>query len=355
MPFTPKERERYSRQMLLPEFGEHGQERLKAARILIVGAGGLGSPAALYLAAMGVGSIGIIDDDYVAASNLHRQILYREADIGRQKAALAGERLSEINGSANIQIYTERLNDENVLDVLRDFNLVLDGSDNFATRYLVNDACLVLGIPLISASILRFEGQLSVLCAEDGPCYRCLFPEPPSAAQAPSCAEAGVIGALAGVMATMMAMEAVKLIAKIGESFAGRLLLYDALAGNFRTIRVERDSNCSACSVPHGRRKLAESYEMDTCLIDVPEISWKDYGRTPMPLIDVREEWEFYGQPSKGKLIPMGSLAERIAELPHEKFGIVCASGIRSLEAASMLRQKGFDAVSIRGGMNAIE
>ncbi|MFI5202534.1 MAG: ThiF family adenylyltransferase, partial [Candidatus Kapaibacterium sp.] len=283
------------------------------------------------------------------------QILYGDSDIGKRKATIGAERLSEFNSHVSIRPFEVWLTRENALEIVRDFDLVLDGSDNFATRYLVNDACLVLGIPLVSASILKFEGQLSVLCVHEGPCYRCLFPEPPSAVQAPSCAEAGVMGALAGVMGTMMAMETVKIIAKIGEPLAGRLLLYDALAVNFRTIRVERDPNCHACSVPFGKRKLAESYEMDICLSDAPEISWKDFGRTPMPLIDVREEWEFYGQPSKGKLIPMGSLAERIEELPNGKFGIVCASGIRSLEAASMLRQKGFDAVSIRGGMNAIE
>ncbi len=355
MPLSPNERERYSRQMRLPEFGERGQERLKAARVLIVGAGGLGSPAALYLAAMGVGTLGIIDDDYVMISNLHRQILYGDSDIGKGKALLVAGKLSEFNSHVAIRPFDVRLTRENARDLLQGFDVILDGSDNFATRYLVNDACLVLGIPLVSASILRLEGQVSVFCVQDAPCYRCLFPEPTSAAHAPSCAEAGVMGALAGVMGTMMAMEAIKIIAKVGKPVAGRLLLYDALAGNFRTIRVERDPNCHVCNVPRGKRKLAESYEMDTCLSDVPEISWKDFGRTPMPLIDVREEWEFYGQPSKGKLIPLGSLLARIAELPREKFGIVCASGIRSLQAVSLLREKGFDAVSIRGGMNAIE
>jgi sulfur-carrier protein adenylyltransferase/sulfurtransferase len=341
--------------MLLPEFGERGQESLKAARVLIIGAGGLGSPAALYLAAMGVGTLGIVDDDYVTVSNLHRQILYREADIGKQKASLTSERLAEINGAINIQIYPERLSRQNVIEIMRGFDLVLDGTDNFSTRYLVNDACLMLGIPLISASILKFEGQLSVLCVPGGPCYRCLFPEPPASADAPSCAEAGVIGALAGVMGAMMAMEAVKLMAKIGEPLAGRILLYNALAGNFRTLGIERDPDCPACRLPLGKRTLAESYETETCSSDAPEISWIDFGRTPMPLVDVREEWEFYDKPSNGKLIPMGSLSERLRELPSGKFGIVCASGIRSLQAVSILRKKGFDAVSIRGGMNAID
>ncbi len=353
MPLTPEERERYSRQMILPEFGELGQERMKAARILIVGAGGLGSPAALYLTAMGVGTLGLVDDDRVAVSNLHRQILYGDADAGKLKAPLAMERLSEMNSGIVLQAFDERLTRENVLDVLRDFDLVLDGSDNFATRYLVNDACLVLGIPLVSASIFKFEGQLTALCTDGGPCYRCLFPEYPDPASVPSCAEAGVIGALAGVMGTMMAMEAVKLIAAMGQPLVHRLFIYDALAGTVKTMHIERDPKCPMCSIPVSERKLSDSYEDQSCSSNALEITWQDYARTPMPLIDVREEWEFYGRPSKGKLIPMGSLMARIRELPREPFGIVCASGSRSLTAAAMLRSRGFSAVSIRGGVNA--
>src|ERR1017187_4438284 len=208
MPLSHKELERYSRQILLPEFGIEGQTHLAQSRVLLVGAGGLSSPAALYLAAMGVGTIGIIDDDKIALSNLHRQILYRESDIGKQKAIIAAERISELNETILVHTFLERLTCQNALSIMNEFDLVLDGSDNFATRYLVNDACLVLGLPLVAASILRFEGQLTVVCADDGPCYRCIFPEAPNPADAPSCTEAGVIGALAGVMGTMMAMEA---------------------------------------------------------------------------------------------------------------------------------------------------
>lgn len=354
MSLTPEERERYSRQVILPEFRERGQEHLKAARVLIIGAGGLGSPAALYLAAMGVKTIGIVDDDCVAISNLHRQILYHETDAGKPKAPLAVERLSEVNPDGVFQAFEERLTKNNALDILRGFDLVLDGSDNFATRYLVNDACLLLGIPLISGSILKFEGQIAVLCTSEGPCYRCLFPESPNAMSVPNCAEAGVIGALAGVMGTMMAMEAVKLIAHIGEPLVNRLLRYDALAGAFQSLHFERDPNCPTCSLPRCERALRGVYEETACLIDSLEMTWEDYGRTPMPLIDVREEWEFYSQPSKGKLIPMGMLLSRIAELPQEPFGIICASGSRSLTAAAMLRSRGFNAVSIHGGMDAL-
>ncbi len=364
MPLVPDELQRYSRQILLPEFGIDGQERLKDARVILIGAGGLGSPAALYLAAMGVGTIGIVDDDTVAVSNLHRQILYRETDAGKPKALLAQTRLSEVNEGVDIQAFGERLTQNNALDILRGFHLVLDGSDNFATRYLVNDACLVLGIPLISASILRFEGQLSVLCApppltkgrvgEGSPCYRCLFPEPPNAADAPSCAEAGVIGALAGVMGTMMAMEAVKIIAKIGEPLVGKLLLYDAFGAKFRTIKISRDPTCLTCSIPRNERKLAKQYEVEACKDDSDEITWEELSRRPMPLIDVREEWEFCASPSTGKLIPLGSLLDRLEELPNEEFAIVCALGIRSVRAVTRLRERGINAKSIRGGMSSL-
>jgi rhodanese-related sulfurtransferase len=217
----------------------------------------------------------------------------------------------------------------------------------------VNDACLVLGIPLISASILRFEGQLTILCTKDGPCYRCLFPEPPNAADAPSCAEAGVMGALAGVMGTMMAMEAVKLTVKIGEPLTERLLLYDALNASVRTFNVNRDPSCPACSIPQSERTLFNSYELDVCLDSFDEITWETFARRPLPLIDVREEWEFTSAPSGGKLIPLGDLLEHLEELPKEEFAIVCASGIRSLCAVTSLRERGIKAKSIRGGMSS--
>ncbi len=353
MPLLPDELKRYSRQILLPEFGMIGQERLKEARALVIGAGGLGSPAAIYLAAMGVGTIGIIDDDKVAVSNLHRQILYREGDIGQSKANLAESLLSEINPRSSIIAFEKRLTSKNAIDILRGFDLVLDGTDNFSTRYLVNDVCLMLGIPLISASILRFDGQLTVLCTFDGPCYRCLFPQPPNAEDAPSCVEAGVIGALAGVMGTMMAMEAVKIIAKIGEPLSGRLLIYNALGAIVRTFKVHRDPACSACSIPHSERTLFETYDYDTCETDSDEITWETFAERPIPLVDVREEWEFQAAPSTGRLIPLGSLSEHLEELPKEDFAIVCASGIRSMQAVTLLRTFGIAAKSIHGGISA--
>jgi molybdopterin/thiamine biosynthesis adenylyltransferase/rhodanese-related sulfurtransferase len=353
MPLSPKEFERYSRQILLPEFGFEGQKRLSESQALLIGAGGLSSPAALYLAAMGVGTIGIIDDDKVALSNLHRQILYRESDIGKSKAMIASQRISEVNETVVVRTFPERLSKLNALSIMNEFDLVLDGSDNFATRYLINDACLVLGKPLISASILRFEGQLTVICTDGSPCYRCVFPEAPNAADAPSCAEAGVIGALAGVMGTMMAMEAVKLIAKIGEPLVGRLLIYDALNASFRTIRIQRDRDCKVCSLPKEERKLMESYDFDNCRDESLEISWEEFTRSAMQLVDVREEQEFAAYPSEGMLIPLSSLSERIEELPQVEFAVVCASGVRSLSAVSMLKTCGQRAKSIRGGMQA--
>jgi molybdopterin/thiamine biosynthesis adenylyltransferase/rhodanese-related sulfurtransferase len=352
MPLSPEEVERYSRQTILPEFGEEGQERLKSARVLIIGAGGLGSPAALYLAAMGVGTIGIVEFDRVSLSNLHRQILYTTSDIGKAKGQTASSRLSEINPNVTIKTFSAYLDPDSALDIISDFDLVIDGSDNFSTRYVINDACLVLGIPLISASILRFEGQLCVFGVEGGPCYRCVFPEQPSSGEVPSCAEAGVIGVLPGVMGTLAAMEAVKFLAKIGESLIGRLLLYNALGASFRTVAVERDPSCPICSKPQSERKLAH-YDRETC--DAPlEISWEEYERSPIPMVDVREELEFASRPSEGKLIPLGSFLDRIRELPQGPFAVVCSMGIRSLNAVKLLRDRGrADVRSIRGGMNA--
>jgi molybdopterin/thiamine biosynthesis adenylyltransferase/rhodanese-related sulfurtransferase len=353
MPLSHNEKERYSRQILLPEFGIEGQERLAKARVLLIGAGGLSSPAALYLAAMGVGTIGIIDDDNIAVSNLHRQILYRTSDIGKPKAIVASERILEVNENIIVRTFPERLTQQNALSIMSGFDLVLDGSDNFSTRYLVNDACLVLGIPLVSASILRFEGQITVVGSNGGPCYRCLFPEPPNASDAPSCAEAGVIGALAGVMGTIMAMEAAKLIAKIGEPLVGRLLIFDALNANFRIVRIQRDTECMACSIPKVEGKLMDSYEFDNCKDESIEISWKEFLRRDMPLIDVREEWEFANEPSEGILIPLRSLAARLDELPNTEFAIVCAAGIRSMTAVTILKSHDIKSKSIRGGMQA--
>jgi adenylyltransferase/sulfurtransferase len=346
---THEEQERYSRQIILSEFGVEGQERLQNARVLIVGTGGLGSPAALYLAAMGVGILGIIDDDTVSLSNLHRQILYTQDDAGKRK--VAAERLRKINPNVNIVPVCDRLKRENAVDMFRNYDLVLDGTDNFATRYLVNDAALMLGIPLISGSILKFEGQLTVVGLDHGPCYRCIFPEAPNSDEVPTCSEAGVLGALAGTMGTMMAIEAVKIITKIGEPLAGRLLIYNALHSTFQTIKVDRDPACPYCSVAREERKLLNQYEDLSCTVD--ELSWESFSSRGMSLIDVREEWEFQSQPSRGNLIPLRVLLDRIIELPQEEFAVVCASGIRSLKAVQLLKTKGIRAWSIKGGMQS--
>jgi len=352
MPLSPEEHERYSRQILLPEFGEVGQERLKAARVLIIGAGGLGSPAALYLAAAGIGTIGIVDYDRVSLSNLHRQVLYTTEDVGKSKWQTASSRVREINPNICVKTFNTYIDGECVLDIISDFDIVLDGSDNFATRYLVNDACLMFGVPLISASILRFEGQLSVFSVEGAPCYRCIFPDQPTSEEVPSCAEAGVIGVLPGVMGTLSAMEAVKVLAKIGEPLIGKLLLYNALDASFRTIAIEQDASCAICSLPTTERRLAAECDR---LCELPlEISWEDYLHSSMPLVDVREELEFANVPSQGKLIPLGSFLDRIHELPQGPFAVVCSMGVRSLNAVKLLRDRGRTNVwSIRGGMNA--
>ncbi len=246
MNFTEDQIHRYSRHILLPELGGVGQARLLASRVLVVGAGGLGSPLILYLAAAGVGTIGIVDDDVVDLSNLQRQVLHDTPHIGMAKVDSAAARVAALNPDVRVNAFGTRLNAGNARAIIRDYDLVADGSDNFATRFLVNDACRLEGRPLVSAAILRFEGQLSTWRA-DGPCYRCLFPEPPPPGEGPSCAEAGVLGAVAGTMGTLQATEVVKELLGLGETMAGRLLIYDALATSFRTVRVRRDPACPLC------------------------------------------------------------------------------------------------------------
>ena len=252
--FTPEQRERYSRQVILPDVGEEGQAKLLDARVLIVGAGGLGSPVALYLAAAGVGTIGLIDHDRVDLSNLHRQVLYTTEDIGRPKVEVAAERLRAMNPDVNVITYDEPLFSDNALDILREYDVVINGTDNFPTRYLVNDACVLLRKPLVDASIFMFEGQVTVyrpavpeLGIEGGPCYRCLYPDPPPPGEVPSCAEAGVLGVLPGVIGTLQAVEAIKLILGVGEPLVGRLLMYDALSQEFRVLKVARNPECPVC------------------------------------------------------------------------------------------------------------
>ena len=244
---TPDQRRRYSRHLILPEVGEAGQRKLLDARVLIVGAGGLGSPAALYLAAAGVGTLGIVDDDVVDDSNLQRQVIHSTERLGMGKAASAREAITALNPDVQVITHETRLSKENVLDILRDYDVILDGTDNFATRYLINDACVLLDKPNVHGSIFRFEGQATTFLADDGPCYRCLFPSPPPPELAPSCAEAGVLGLLPGMIGMVQATEAAKLVLGIGEPLIGRLLTYDALAMEFRELRLARDPNCPMC------------------------------------------------------------------------------------------------------------
>jgi len=250
---------RYSRHLILPDVGVSGQRKLKAARILLVGAGGLGSPAALYLAAAGVGHLGVVDFDTVDVTNLHRQVLHGTADVGRSKLASAADRLKDVNPHVHVEPYETRLTSENALEIIEEYDLVVDGTDNFATRYLVNDACVILDRPNVYGSIFRFEGQASVLATPDGPCYRCLFREPPPPGLVPSCAEGGVLGVLPGLVGTIQATEAIKLVLGIGEPLIGRLLLVDALALSFRTMTIRRDPTCPAC----GTREIRELIDYD--------------------------------------------------------------------------------------------
>src|SRR6058998_3975290 len=250
---------RYSRHLIMPEVGMEGQQKLKAARVLCIGTGGLGSPLALYLAAAGVGTLGLVDFDVVDVSNLHRQVLHGTKDVGRPKLESARDRIRDVNPHVHVELYETRLTSENALDIIRDYDVVIDGTDNFATRYLTNDACVLLGKPNVYGSIFRFEGQASVFALEEGPCYRCLFPEPPPPGLVPSCAEGGVLGVLPGLVGTIQATEGIKLILGVGELLIGRLLLVDALTMQFRTVRLRKDPSCPAC----GTREIRELIDYD--------------------------------------------------------------------------------------------
>ncbi|HEX9728551.1 MAG TPA: molybdopterin-synthase adenylyltransferase MoeB [Gemmatimonadales bacterium] len=355
---------RYSRHLILPEVGVEGQRALKAASVLLVGAGGLGSPLGLYLAAAGVGRIGLVDFDTVDLTNLQRQVLYGTRDVGRSKLASARDRLSDLNPHVALETYDTRLTSANALEILRDYDLVIDGTDNFPTRYLVNDACVLLGTPNVYGSIFRFEGQASVFATREGPCYRCLFREPPPPGLVPSCAEGGVLGVLPGLVGVIQATEAVKLILGAGESLIGRLLLIDALGMQFRTLRLRRDPACPAC----GTRELQELIDYEAfCGIpsaeqaghDVPEISPVELasrlGRPdPFALIDVREphEWEIARLPG-ARLIPLDTVGERLDEFPRDQEVVLyCKGGTRSARAARELLEAGFErVVSLAGGI----
>jgi adenylyltransferase/sulfurtransferase len=367
---TASERGRYARHLILPEVGPEGQRKLKAASVLLVGAGGLGSPLALYLAAAGVGRIGLVDFDVVDETNLQRQVLHGTKDVGRPKLESARDRIHDVNPHVQVDLHPVRLTSENALGIVEQYDVVADGTDNFPTRYLVNDACILTGTPNVYASIFRFEGQVSVFCTDEGPSYRCLYEEPPPPGLVPSCAEGGVLGVLPGLVGTIQATEVIKLLLGIGEPLIGRLLLVDALAMEFRTLRVHRHPDWPA-GAPHPTVKELVDYEA-FCGIpatngqasepEVPEITVQelkaqiDHGKPPF-LLDVRKPSEAEIATLGGTLIPVDELENRLDEIEahrDERVAVLCRSGVRSAKAVKLLREAGFrDPVNIKGGILA--
>ena len=358
---------RYSRHLIMPEVGMEGQERLKAAKVLCVGAGGLGSPLALYLAAAGVGTLGLVDFDVVDYTNLQRQILHSTSDVGRKKLDSAAEKLRAINPYLTLRPFETRLTSDNALEIVREFDLVVDGTDNFPTRYLVNDACVLTRRPNVYGSIFRFEGQVSVFATSEGPCYRCLYPEPPPAGLVPSCAEGGVLGILPGLVGVMQATEAIKLILGRGEPLVGRLLLVDALRMSFRELKLRKDPSCPACGEKPTVTRLVDydafcgvRGEEATVSTGVPEIQVEelkrmlDAGEDPY-ILDVREPHEYRICNLGGHLIPLGELPRRLHELDSSRELVAhCRSGGRSAKAIALLRQAGFKKVhNLAGGILA--
>ena len=355
---------RYGRHLVLPEVGPQGQLRLRAASVLVVGAGGLGSPLALYLAAAGVGRIGLVDFDSVDLSNLQRQILYGTSDVGRAKVAAAMERLEDVNPHVSLQSHEVRLSADNALELVSDYDVIVDGTDNFPTRYLVNDACVLSGKPNVYGSIFRFEGQVSVFSAGRGPCYRCLFPEPPAAGTVPSCAEGGVLGVLPGIIGTLQATETLKWILGRGDSLCGRLLLFDALEMRFREVELRRDPACPVCGDAPTIRRLVES-AADSCAaeaacqtteIDVRELHERlERGEKPL-LLDVRtpQEWSIC-RLAGAQLIPVQELEGRVDEIDRSREIVVyCHVGLRAAAAVGLLRNCGYSRVrNLRGGIEA--
>src|SRR5690348_3199470 len=356
---------RYSRHLIMPEVGMEGQQKLKAARVLCIGAGGLGSPLALYLAAAGVGTLGIVDFDVVDFTNLQRQIIHSTADVGRKKLDSAAEKLKAINPFINLKTFETRLSSANALDLFRDFDIVADGTDNFPTRYLVNDACVLLGKPNVYGSIFRFEGQASVFYAKEGPCYRCLYAEPPPPGLVPSCAEGGVLGVLPGIIGSIQAMETIKLILGTGEPLIGRLVLFDALKLQFRELKLEKDPDCPVCG-SHPTITALIDYEAfcgigaeptyDGAEITADELR-DEWQRNPaLVVVDVREPHEYEIAHIDGAvLMPLGELPDRLGELDgHREIVTHCHHGSRSLKALEILKAAGFSKVrSLRGGIDA--
>ncbi|MEV0127587.1 adenylyltransferase/sulfurtransferase MoeZ [Dactylosporangium sp. NPDC050688] len=359
---------RYSRHLIIPDVGVIGQKRLKNARVLCVGAGGLGSPALLYLAAAGVGTLGIVEFDTVDESNLQRQIIHGQSDIGRPKAESARDSVREINPYVNVVVHNEALDNDNVMDIFAQYDLIVDGTDNFATRYMVNDAAVLLGKPYIWGSIYRFDGQASVFWAEHGPCYRCLYPEPPPPGMVPSCAEGGVLGVLCASIGAIQVTEAIKLITGIGDSLLGSLTVYDALEMSYRKIKLRKDPNCAICGENPTVTALIDYDDFCGAVSDEAQAAalgstitatelkdWQDSGK-PIELIDVREpaEWEIVRVPG-ARLVPKGEIlnGNALADLPQDRqIVLYCKSGVRSAEALAAVKAAGFkDAVHVQGGV----
>jgi adenylyltransferase/sulfurtransferase len=365
---TPNEIRRYSRHLIIPDVAMAGQKRLKNAKVLCVGAGGLGSPALMYLAAAGVGTLGIIDFDVVDESNLQRQVIHGQSDIGRSKAESAKASIAEINPLVQVNLHLERLDSSNVMEIFSGYDLIVDGTDNFATRYLVNDASVLLNKPYVWGSIYRFDGQASVFWSEHGPCYRCLYPEPPPPGMVPSCAEGGVLGVLCASIGSIQTNEAIKVITGIGEPLVGRLMIYDALEMTYRSVKVRKDPECAICGKNPTITELID-YEA-FCGVVSEEASEAAAGSTitagelnamvqrgdEMLLVDVREpaEWEIVRIPD-AVLIPKGELPSRLSELPQDKPVVLyCKTGVRSAESLALLKSAGFgDAKHVQGGVVA--
>ncbi|HEX9243111.1 MAG TPA: molybdopterin-synthase adenylyltransferase MoeB [Anaeromyxobacter sp.] len=364
-PLSQQEILRYSRHLIIPEVGLEGQRRLKDARVLMVGAGGLGSPIGLYLAAAGVGRLGIVEFDVVDETNLQRQLLHGTKDVGRKKLDSARDRLHDANPHVEVVPHEARLTSENALDIISQYDVVVDGTDNFATRYLTNDACVLLGKPNVYGSIFRFEGQSTIFCTKDGPCYRCLYPEPPPPGLVPSCAEGGVLGILPGLVGTVQATETVKLIAGIGEPLVGRLLLVDALAMQFRTVKLRKDPRCPAC----GTRELKALVDYEQfCGIrgqpdeteGVPAITPAELAarlarKDAFDLVDVREphEWDIC-RIEGARLAPLSSFAAALGTLDSARDVVLyCRTGVRSAKALRQLQAAGFKRVwNLTGGIH---
>ncbi len=370
MELSNQEITRYSRHLIMPEVGLEGQKKLKNSKVLCIGAGGLGSPLSLYLAAAGVGTLGILDFDVVDFSNLQRQVLHSEKTVGEPKVESAKNRLLELNSDINVVTYDQRLDSSNAMDVMKDYDVVVDGTDNFATRYLTNDACVFLGIPNVYGSIFRFEGQVSVFDAKRGPCYRCLYPEPPPPGLVPSCAEGGVLGILPGVVGTIQASEVVKLVIGEGAPLAGRLLFLDVLEMEPRILKLKKDPECPVCGENPSITELVDyeafcgigrgEQEVEVEKPKIEEITVEEFSSiresdSEVVLVDVREPHEYEICSIEGsKLIPLGELKDRTGELdPEDDIVVHCHHGRRSMRAATLLAEQGFGKVkNLKGGID---